>query len=162
MFWFCFFFPFQPSTIWHKNSQHSMGLDATCSDTVLPVGWLMWILKTILTRVFLRPMSVSPFLSSMSELRSFKIPAQSILSGEGESRGEWAAEPNQRLSARQITISFYDTSTVCTIYMLIYGELPPKKNGILGFFFFLLWNPSMSSGKLKKKKSLTPLPTMQL
>lgn len=61
------------------NSQHSMGLDAACKDTVLPVGWLMWTRKTIRTRVFLRPMSVSPFLSSMSELRSFKIPAQSIL-----------------------------------------------------------------------------------
>lgn len=29
--------------------------------------------------MFLRPMSVSPFLSSMSEFRSFRIPAQSIL-----------------------------------------------------------------------------------
>lgn len=56
-----------------------MGLDEACKDTVLPVAWLMWTLKTIRTRVFLRPMSVSPFLSSMSELRSFKIPAQSIL-----------------------------------------------------------------------------------
>lgn len=60
-------------------SQHSIGFDATCKDTVLPVAWLMWTLKTIRTRVFLRPMSVSPFRSSMSELRSFKIPAQSIL-----------------------------------------------------------------------------------
>ena len=60
-------------------SQHSMGLDDACRDTVLPVAWLMWTRNTILTRVFLRPMSVSPFLSSMSELRSFKIPAQSIL-----------------------------------------------------------------------------------
>lgn len=60
-------------------SQHSIGLDAACKDTVLPVAWLMWTRKTIRTRVFLRPMSVSPFLSSMSELRSFKIPAQSIL-----------------------------------------------------------------------------------
>lgn len=59
--------------------QHSMGLDAACRDTVLPLGWLMWTRNTIRTRVFLRPMSVSPFLSSMSEFRSFRIPAQSIL-----------------------------------------------------------------------------------
>lgn len=59
--------------------QHSMGFDATCNDTVLPVAWLMWTRKTILTRVFLRPISVSPFRSSMSELRSLRIPAQSIL-----------------------------------------------------------------------------------
>lgn len=62
-----------------------MGLDATCKDTVLPVAWLMWTRKTILTRVFLRPMSVSPFLSSMSELRSLRIPAQSILRDDTES-----------------------------------------------------------------------------
>lgn len=71
-------------------SQHSMGLDATCKDTVLPVAWLMWIRKTIRTRVFLRPMSVSPFLSSMSELRSFKIPAQSILSSADTRRKSWS------------------------------------------------------------------------
>lgn len=56
-----------------------MGLDATCKDTILPLGWLMWTRNTILTRVFFRPMSVSPFRSSMSELRSLRIPAQSIL-----------------------------------------------------------------------------------
>lgn len=56
-----------------------MGLEATCKDTVLPVAWLMCTRKTIRTRVFLRPMSVSPFRSSMSEFRSFKMPAQSML-----------------------------------------------------------------------------------
>lgn len=59
--------------------QHSMGFEATCSDTVLSLGWLMWTRNTNLTRVFFRPMSVSPLRSSMSELRSFRIPAQSIL-----------------------------------------------------------------------------------
>lgn len=61
------------------DSQHSMGLDVVCRDTVLPLGWLMCTRNTNRTRVFLRPMSVSPLRSSMSELRSFKIPAQSIL-----------------------------------------------------------------------------------
>lgn len=64
-----------------------MGLDAACRDTVLPLGWLMWTRNTIRTRVFLRPMSVSPFLSSMSEFRSFRIPAQSILQS-GRNREE--------------------------------------------------------------------------
>lgn len=59
--------------------QHSMGLEEACSDTVLPLGWLMCTRNTNLTRVFLRPMSVSPLRSSMSEFRSFSIPAQSIL-----------------------------------------------------------------------------------
>lgn len=59
--------------------QHSMGFEAACRETVLPLGWLMWTRNTSLTRVFLRPMSVSPLRSSMSELRSFRIPAQSIL-----------------------------------------------------------------------------------
>lgn len=56
-----------------------MGFEAACRDTVLPLGWLMCTRNTSLTRVFLRPMSVSPLRSSMSELRSFRIPAQSIL-----------------------------------------------------------------------------------
>lgn len=73
-------------------SQHSMGLEEACRDTVLPVFWLMWTLNTIRTRVFLRPMSVSPFLSSMSELRSFKIPAQSILLNTRDK--EFAASQN--------------------------------------------------------------------
>lgn len=59
--------------------QHSMGFEEACRDTVLPLGWLMCTRNTNLTRVFLRPMSVSPLRSSMSELRSFRIPAQSIL-----------------------------------------------------------------------------------
>lgn len=63
--------------------QHSMGLEAVCSDTVLPLGWLMCTRNTNLTRVFLRPMSVSPLRSSMSELRSLRIPAQSILKEKG-------------------------------------------------------------------------------
>lgn len=63
--------------------QHSMGLEAVCRDTVLPLGWLMCTRNTNLTRVFLRPMSVSPLRSSMSELRSFRIPAQSILKEKG-------------------------------------------------------------------------------
>lgn len=63
--------------------QHSMGLEAVCRDSVLPLGWLMCTRNTNLTRVFLRPMSVSPLRSSMSELRSFRIPAQSILKEKG-------------------------------------------------------------------------------
>lgn len=59
--------------------QHSMGFEAACKETVLPLGWLMCTRNTSRTRVFLRPMSVSPLRSSMSELRSFRMPAQSIL-----------------------------------------------------------------------------------
>lgn len=62
-----------------------MGLEATCSDTVLPAAWLTCTRNTMRTRVFLRPMSVSPFRSSMSELRSFKMPAQSML-GHGKTK----------------------------------------------------------------------------
>ena len=69
--------------------QHSMGLEEACRDTVLPLGWVMCTRNTILTRVFLRPMSVSPLRSSMSEFLSFRMPAQSMLSasGEGEEEG---------------------------------------------------------------------------
>lgn len=65
--------------MWVCDLQHSMGLEVVCRDNVLPLGWLMCTRNTSLTRVFLRPMSVSPLRSSMSELRSFRIPAQSIL-----------------------------------------------------------------------------------
>ena len=61
------------------HSQHSMGLEATCSDSVRPLGCGMWTRKTSLTRVFFLPMSVSPLRSSMSEFLSFRIPAQSML-----------------------------------------------------------------------------------
>lgn len=67
--------------------QHSMGLEEACRDTVLPFGWLMCTRNTNLTRVFLRPMSVSPLRSSMSEFRSFSIPAQSILREKGRNVG---------------------------------------------------------------------------
>lgn len=60
-------------------SQHSMGLEAACRDTTLPLGSGMCTRNTRRTRVFLRPMSVSPLRSSMSALRSFRIPAQSML-----------------------------------------------------------------------------------
>lgn len=61
------------------HSQHSMGLEATCSDSVRPLGCGMWTRKTSRTRVFFLPMSVSPLRSSMSEFLSFRIPAQSML-----------------------------------------------------------------------------------
>lgn len=60
--------------------QHSIGLDATCRDRVLPLGCGMWTRKISRTRVFFLPMSVSPFRSSISEFLSFNIPAQSMLS----------------------------------------------------------------------------------
>lgn len=60
-------------------SQHSMGLEATCSDSVRPLGCGMCTRNTSRTRVFFLPMSVSPLRSSMSEFRSFRIPAQSML-----------------------------------------------------------------------------------
>lgn len=59
--------------------QHSIGLEDACKERVLPLGWGIWIRKTSRTRVFFLPMSVSPFLSSMSEFLSFSIPAQSML-----------------------------------------------------------------------------------
>ena len=60
-------------------SQHSMGTDAVCTEMTFPLPWGTCTLNTSRTRVFLRPMSVSPFRSSMSEFRSFRIPAQSML-----------------------------------------------------------------------------------
>lgn len=61
------------------NLQHSMGFDAVCKETILPLGSGMCTRKTSLTRVFFLPMSVSPFRSSMSAFLSFRIPAQSML-----------------------------------------------------------------------------------
>ncbi|TNN66745.1 hypothetical protein EYF80_022987 [Liparis tanakae] len=63
----------------HLLSCHSTGIEAACSDSTFPLGCGMWTLNTTRTRVFLRPMSVSPFRSSMSEFRSLRMPAQSIL-----------------------------------------------------------------------------------
>lgn len=62
--------------------QHSMGSEATWRDTSWPPGWGMWTRNTSRTRVFFRPMSVSPFLSSMSAFLSFRIPTQSILGNQ--------------------------------------------------------------------------------
>lgn len=62
-----------------RHSQHSMGFEATCRDSVRPPGCGMCTRNTRRTRVFLRPMSVSPLRSSMSEFLSFRIPAQSML-----------------------------------------------------------------------------------
>lgn len=59
--------------------QHSIGIDATCRETPFPPPCGMCTRNTSRTRVFFRPMSVSPFRSSISEFRSFRIPAQSIL-----------------------------------------------------------------------------------
>lgn len=59
--------------------QHSTGMEAVCRDKTFPLGCGMWTRNTRRTLVFFLPISVSPFRSSMSELRSFKIPAQSIL-----------------------------------------------------------------------------------
>lgn len=65
-------------------SQHSMGREATCRARTRPGGATggargRWVRNTRRTRVFFRPTSVSPFLSSMSEFLSFRIPAQSML-----------------------------------------------------------------------------------
>lgn len=59
--------------------QHSTGIEAACKESTFPLGCGIWTRNTTRTRVFLRPMSVSPFLSSMSEFLNFRIPAQSIL-----------------------------------------------------------------------------------
>lgn len=64
--------------------QHSIGWEATWRDMRWPPDWGMWTRKTKRTRVFFRPISVSPFLSSMSAFLSFKIPTQSILYHERE------------------------------------------------------------------------------
>lgn len=104
--------------------QHSMGFDAACNDTVLPVAWLMWTLKTIRTRVFLRPMSVSPFRSSMSELRSFKIPAQSILClwTHKVKRSSWSLSTRQIITC--ICDIYYSFSVNLTvIYKVFYSGL---------------------------------------
>lgn len=61
-----------------------MGREATCRASTRPGGAEggatgRWVRNTKRTRVFFLPTSVSPFLSSMSEFLSFKIPAQSML-----------------------------------------------------------------------------------
>lgn len=61
------------------HSQHSTGIDAVCSHSIRPSAWGIATLNTTRTLVFFRPISVSPFFSSMSALRSFKMPAQSML-----------------------------------------------------------------------------------
>lgn len=68
-------------------SQHSIGTDAVCTETTFPLPWGTCTRNTSRTRVFLRPMSVSPFRSSMSEFRSFRIPAQSML----KAKNRWQA-----------------------------------------------------------------------
>lgn len=65
-------------------SQHSMGREATCRANTRPGGATggtrgRCVRNTKRTRVFFLPTSVSPFLSSMSEFLSFRIPAQSML-----------------------------------------------------------------------------------
>lgn len=67
---------------WH--SQHSTGIEEACSDSTFPLDWGMCTLNTTRTRVFFLPISVSPFRSSMSEFRSLRMPAQSILQGRGK------------------------------------------------------------------------------
>ena len=67
---------------WH--SQHSTGIEEACSDSTFPLGWGMCTRNTTRTRVFFLPISVSPFRSSMSEFRSLRMPAQSILQGRGK------------------------------------------------------------------------------
>lgn len=59
--------------------QHSMGLDATCKETIRPLDSGMCTRNTNRTRVFFRPISVSPFRNSMSAFLSLRIPAQSML-----------------------------------------------------------------------------------
>lgn len=70
----------------HKTSysQHSIGREATWRARTRPGGATggargRWVRNTKRTRVFFLPTSVSPFLSSMSEFLSFRIPAQSML-----------------------------------------------------------------------------------
>lgn len=102
---------------WHTRAgvngghlQHSMGLEATCSDSVRPLGCGMCTRKTSLTRVFFLPMSVSPFRSSMSELRSFRIPAQSMLPKTSP-----ACQPRAWAPAHQVgACTQGGPTTVCT------------------------------------------------
>lgn len=72
------------SAVNKDHSQHSMGKEATCRANSRPAGATgaatgKWVRKTRRTRVFFLPTSVSPFLSSMSEFLSLRMPAQSIL-----------------------------------------------------------------------------------
>lgn len=67
-----------------SNSQHSMGREATWRARTRPGGATggargRCVRNTKRTRVFFLPTSVSPFLSSMSEFLSFRMPAQSML-----------------------------------------------------------------------------------
>lgn len=77
--------PFPRDTALRPDLQHSMGLDAACREMIRPLGSGTCTRNTRRTRVFFLPMSVSPFRSSMSAFRSFRMPAQSMLHG-GEPR----------------------------------------------------------------------------
>lgn len=71
-----------PTRVWKCFSrclQHSIGWEATWRETCCPPGCGTCTRNTRRTRVFFRPTSVSPFLSSMSAFLSFRIPTQSIL-----------------------------------------------------------------------------------
>lgn len=81
-------------------SQHSMGTDAVCTETTFPLPWGTCTRNTSRTRVFLRPISVSPFRSSMSEFRSFRIPAQSMLKAKN-GRQDFPAEARMVIPAPQ-------------------------------------------------------------
>lgn len=69
----------QKDPVLRSDLQHSMGLDATCREMTRPLGSGTCTRNTRRTRVFFLPMSVSPFRSSMSAFRSFRMPAQSML-----------------------------------------------------------------------------------
>lgn len=72
--------PFHPKDpALRSDLQHSMGLDAACREMMRPLGSGTCTRNTRRTRVFFLPMSVSPFRSSMSAFRSFRMPAQSML-----------------------------------------------------------------------------------
>lgn len=71
-------------------------------------------------------MSVSPFRSSMSELRSFKIPAQSILEEEKRECESAKARPSTRQIITLIAYSRLMTCSLTVNQAVIYTALQPN------------------------------------
>ena len=99
-------------------SQHSIGTDAVCTETTFPLPWGTCTRNTSRTRVFLRPMSVSPFRSSMSEFRSFRIPAQSML----KAKSGWQAFPAEARVVMPLTHPRGKPHSLCKVLKTFSGS----------------------------------------
>lgn len=111
-------------------SQHSMGTDAVCTETTFPLPWGTCTRNTSRTRVFLRPISVSPFRSSMSEFRSFRIPAQSMLKAKnGKTRTSRGKPPPSTQSPEDLP---WEPRRTILTQRCLYRKLPSPRSPPLG------------------------------